>query len=101
MSIDYLSCSHCGDGFPDVIDYISCDCGRTWCCLECAEEDGFMEMPEIGSTEEEYPATSCKYCREEDFDDSELLEFALDFFCSDREEIIEEYKKFKDENKGE
>lgn len=41
MGIDYLSCKYCGDAFPDVIDYISCSCGESWCSEECAEEDGF------------------------------------------------------------
>ena len=32
MSIDQYSCERCGIIFPDVIDYVYCDCGNTWCC---------------------------------------------------------------------
>ena len=41
MGIDFYSCERCGRGFPDVIDYVCCDCGNIWCCEECAKEDGY------------------------------------------------------------
>lgn len=28
MGIDYYSCERCGEGFPDVIDYVYCECGN-------------------------------------------------------------------------
>ena len=42
MSIDYYSCEHCGDTFPDCGSYISCgNCGTMWCSDECADADGY------------------------------------------------------------
>lgn len=88
MGIDYLSCNYCGDGFPDVIDYVSCDCGNSWCSEECAKKDGYKYNKRTGDT-------SCKYCRKEDFTDDELLKYALKLLGKTRKELINEYK-----NKG-
>lgn len=41
---------------------------------------------------ESYVPDSCKYCREEDFNDDVLLEYALDLLGINREELIEKYK---------
>ena len=93
MGIDYLSCDHCGDGFPDCVDYVYCSCDKHWCSYDCALEDGFEELDE-----DEYPELdederkSCKYCREEDFDDSVLLNFLMDKFGWNRETVIDMYK---------
>lgn len=44
MSIDYLSCEHCGESFPDCNSYVSySNCGITWCSDECADADGYEE----------------------------------------------------------
>lgn len=40
MSVDYYVCEHCGETFCDADDFVYCECGNRWCCLECAYEDG-------------------------------------------------------------
>lgn len=101
--------------FPDCSDYVYCDCGNDWCSDECAEEDGFTdvhckkynvygeentyEAKEDNDCEatycddcENYVERSCKYCRGEDFDDSELLRYTLNRLGMTREYIIKEYQ---------
>lgn len=88
MSIDYLSCKRCNNAFPDCNDYVSCDCGNIWCDDECAEKDG-LTIVEIADLE----IITCKYCRGEDFDDSDLLEYVLKRLGMTRDYIIKEYKE--------
>lgn len=122
MSIDYFTCKHCGEAFPDCNYYVSCDCGNCWCSDECAIEDGYIDehclihadldnwstMKQYRKTHHEcfesndycaeckhYAETSCKYCREEDFDDSELLVYACEMLGITRDELVEKYKKEK------
>jgi len=107
MSIDYLSCKHCGEGFPDCCDYVGCDCGESWCSDECAEEDGYKETTcDLNNDEDECniceycedceylidSTSTCKYCREEDFEDDKLLEFLLKQQNKTRNQLTEEYK---------
>lgn len=96
MGIDYYVCDNknCGEGFPDVGEYVMCECGCNWCSDECAEEDGFQEeengfTPDGSKWEQE---TSCKYCRKEDFNDGELLRFALGKLSLSRNQLIKLYK---------
>lgn len=115
MSIDYYSCNNCGETFPDCGDYISCEgCGTSWCCDECAEEDGYVaehckkydvygysdldDERRIRDCEysycndcPEYVSDSCKYCRNEDYDDLTLLNKALEMLHMKREELVEVY----------
>lgn len=92
MGVDWLTCRSCGGTFPDCGSYVSCEsCGEYWCSDKCAEEDGFKVEVD---NEEEY-STSCKYCRQEDFDDSVLLKFALSLLEESRIELIEQYKNNK------
>jgi hypothetical protein len=111
MGIDYYSCCHCGESFPDVDEYVSCECGNKWCCDECAEEDGFIrghctKYPILNSWKlmndyceenckfdtctscEYYEPDSCKYCRHEDYDDYELLGKALELLKMSRDDLI-------------
>jgi len=73
--------------------YVSCDCGRKWCSDECAEEDGWINEEE---NEDSDVYRSCKYCREEDFEDSELLKYALKGLEVTRSELIDMYKLEKE-----
>jgi len=113
MGIDYLVCVNkdCGEGFPDVADYVSCECGKNWCSDLCAKDDGYIEEScargiEIEDNEcytvcwncENLIESSCKYCRGEDFSDSELLEFLLRTSNMNREELVSEYINFRIHN---
>jgi hypothetical protein len=93
MGIDYYSCKRCGEGFPDCGDYVSCgeNCSNHWCSYECAKEDGFVQG-ENEDGDRDYYKDSCKYCREENFEDSALLEFALITLELTRDELVEMYK---------
>lgn len=63
MSIDYYSCKHCGDSFPDVVDYVCCECGECWCSEECAETDGYIgESCKLGKEQcDGYPEEECEF----------------------------------------
>lgn len=88
MGVDWYSCRNCGDTFPDCGDFVSCECGEHWCDYDCAEANGFER--------DEDDNTSCNYCREEDFEDSTLLEFALKLLNKNRQELIKDYKNNKE-----
>jgi hypothetical protein len=109
MGVDWLGCRNCGETFPDCGDFTSCECGEHWCCDECAEEDGYKRSScklgyDIEDNEcekscydcDDFMETSCKYCREEDFEDYELLEFALKALNMSRNDLIEAYKLSKE-----
>ena len=89
MSIDYYGCEYCDKVFPDTdSDIVFCDeCGKAWCSVDCAECDG----TEYDSTD---ICISCNYCREEDFNDDKLLEFALKQLNLCRSTLIERYKEY-------
>lgn len=119
MGVDWYPCKRCGTTYPDCGDYVSCSCGKSWCSDKCAEEDGYIqEYCKLGKliddqiAEEEcefadkdnncwqcsdYVEESCKYCREEDFDDAVLLEYALVGLKMSREELIECFMADKEE----
>ena len=88
MGVDWYSCKYCGETFPDCGDFVSCECGEHWCDYDCAEADGFER--------DENDNTSCNYCREEDFEDSTLLELALKLLNKNRQELIKDYKNNKE-----
>ncbi len=116
MGVDFYSCHYCEETFPDCGSYVSCKCGNYWCSMECAEEEGFVQPhcklhPELDDEElideyaakhcnrkycsddcENYVASSCKFCREEDYEDYKLLEKALKLLDMSREELIEKMK---------
>ncbi|NFH01348.1 hypothetical protein FC831_13855 [Clostridium botulinum] len=125
MSVDFLVCKNCGETFCDCGEYVSCEsCGEHWCCEECAEEDGYnTEYCDLGCecswsidiTEQEeacqgisnkdgylkcrecnhYHEDSCKYCRNEDYDDYEILNKAMELLNCDRQFLINEINKTK------
>jgi len=111
MSIEWFDCDVCGENICDCGDYISCNCGKNWCSDKCAEKDGYEEdhcklgrdTEDHEECDEEYccdcdnfAEASCKYCREDDFEDNELLEYVLDKHLNmSRQELIENYKLHK------
>ncbi|OME54127.1 hypothetical protein BSK59_16230 [Paenibacillus odorifer] len=104
MGVDFYACNNCRDTFPDCGHYVSCECGEHWCSDECAEEEGFRREPDgfmyKGQYGEYKHSTSCGFCRQEDFSDTELLDFLIRSHNSSRAEVIDMYKESK-ENEGE
>ncbi len=120
MSVDYYTCNHCGDTFPDCGYFVSCEsCGTHWCSDECAEEDGYItehckRIPELDNRDlmetyreyhcdfddccdcPEYESASCKYCRNEDYDDYILLQKALKLLNMSREDLVDVINKERD-----
>lgn len=88
MGLDFYACNRCGEGFHDAGYYKSCDCGKVWCGDDCAKADDLHEH-----VEDNYEEISCKYCREEDYDDSVLLDFVLKREGISRQDLISLYKK--------
>jgi hypothetical protein len=128
MGVAWNSCSKCGESFPDCGDFEICSedkggCGRVWCSYDCALEDGYIEehcklgkgVDYTSPTEDcefangnkyckcegcsNYVEESCSYCRNEAFEDSELLEYALQGLKMTKQELIECLKE--DKNEGE
>ena len=121
MGVDFYPCSRCGEVYCDCGEFVTCSedalgCGRDWCSYECAKEDGYIEEycrfdkeVEYGYCQEKcdlsnngdctecsyYVHASCKYCRGEDYNDSELLQFALKKLNMSREDLINEINNFK------
>ena len=91
MGIDYCVCSECERGFPDVLAFEYCGCGRVWCDEECSELGGLRKEYDVDG---DYDGNgTCKYCRKEDFEDSELLNFFLKKEGIRREDVIQLYVK--------
>jgi hypothetical protein len=65
-------------------EYVSCneDCKLRWCNKTCAEKDGYK-------FEDDEP--SCKFCRKEDIEDSELLKYLLNSQEITRGELLRNY----------
>lgn len=55
------------------------------CPKYCGKEEDYMDCDDC----EHYVPTSCKYCRHEDYEDKELLEFALKMLDMSRNDLIE------------
>ncbi|UNA01656.1 hypothetical protein MG295_00239 [Bacillus phage vB_BcgM] len=94
MSSDTGVCNFCEDTFSKCGEFVGCDCGKSWCDEGCAEADGFQEeedgyTPPGSSWEQD---TSCEYCRQENYDDEDLLEYALELLKLHRFELVDKYK---------
>lgn len=89
MGVDYYTCNHCVDTFPDCCTYYTCeDCWTHWCSEECAEkDDAIWDDGEI---------VSCKYCRHEDLEDISLIAFMLKHYKVDRATIVRLYYEQED-----
>lgn len=96
MGLDIYTCDSCENTFIGGGDEVNCECGLKWCDSECAESDGFRHeengfKPANSNWEQE---TSCNYCRNENFADSELLWYAINqLLIISREDLIEKYKE--------
>ena len=98
MGSDTGVCNFCGDTFSKAGTFVGCDCNKCWCSESCAEADGLRgeENGYIPPGETWEQDTSCDYCRKEDYDDSELLEYALDKFLNmSRYELVASYNESK------
>ncbi|MEG2787485.1 MAG: hypothetical protein RR942_06645 [Romboutsia sp.] len=117
MSVDYYSCDSCGDTYCDCGYYVRCECGKGWCSDDCASDDGYIgESCKLGLNIEQqyleddsskcireededgyihcfgcdnYTPESCKYCRNEDYSDSELLDIAMKHIGCNRQFLID------------
>lgn len=92
MGVAYFPCDYCNESICDCGDYVRCseDCGRRWCDEKCAELDGFTENKDEEDDYGEY-RKSCFFCRNEEVEDEELLDYMFKKYCTNREEMLEEY----------
>lgn len=116
MSVDYYVCDSCGSTYCDCGYYVECECGKSWCSDDCASDDDYKrescklglnvenqylvddsdkcirQEDEDGNINcyecENYIPESCKYCRNEDFADEELLGAAIRHIGCDRQFLI-------------
>ena len=89
MSQTYKVCHYCHEavyegkkGIKECRDA----CERSWCNINCAEADGFIE------SDIDCQFNSCRFCRGDDVEDNELLAFILCYYKITREEAIKMYK---------
>jgi hypothetical protein len=90
MSVDFYPCNHCKRVFTDCSDsHVRCRdaCERKWCSIDCALEDGF----DFGSNPEDIQSCSCSFCRDEDANDSDLLNFLMKKYTLTREDVLKMY----------
>ena len=123
MGVDYYSCDRCKDTYCDCGYYVTCyedagGCGRSWCSDECAEKDGYRECScklgkDIDSQGyanedceylerdssycgdcENFIEASCNYCRNEDFEEEDIIDYILKEYANNRsiDEIKEEMR---------
>jgi hypothetical protein len=90
MGVDFFPCDVCGVSICDCGYYIHCRdiCERTWCSKRCAEKDGFQKEIEDAEDPNDY---SCRFCRGEDAEDSELLEFLIEKYKLTRDNVLKMY----------
>lgn len=90
MGVDFFPCDRCGETICDCGSWITCngeDCGRRWCSVECACEDGYI----FDSEEDENDAETCNFCRNEEAEDSTLLHYLLTRYNLTREQVLKEW----------
>ncbi len=103
MGQDFYVCDECGEAFGDHWDgYEMCECGKSYCCQECADKHSFKRYDKNDDdfNEDEVPTdkngymldSACDYCRGENFTDLEMLEYALDKWLNmSRTDLVLEY----------
>lgn len=99
MGVEFFPCDGCGETICDCGSYERCndECGRRWCDMKCAKADGFINEDEDG----ELDGGSCKFCRNEDVEDSPLLYFILKHFSLTKEKAKAMYiASLKKKGKG-
>ena len=85
MSMDISTCKDCNEAFV-YGSGVNCDCGIEFCSQVCANSAEVRY-------DEETETKTCKFCREEDYDDSTLFNFILKECGITREQVIEKYKE--------
>lgn len=90
MGVDFFPCDFCGESICDCGSYITCNdkCYRRWCDKECAKNDGYIRDLE----DDDENNVSCGYCRNELFTDWKILDYVLEKFNLDKEEIVKEMR---------
>lgn len=85
MGVEFFPCDYCGESICDCGSYEQCndDCSRRWCDKKCAVADGYRDEDEEENYDENLK--SCKFCRNEDVEDSPLLEYLLKHFSLTKE----------------
>lgn len=99
MGVEFFPCDYCGESICDCGSYERCGCGRRWCDLKCAEKDGYREVegvePECWDGYRE--AWTCSYCRREQAEDSELLNYLLRQYNLTRDQVLEGWRNEQQE----
>ena len=85
MSIDYITCTECGENFADCGEYYVCDNCDRYFCEECGEE----YADENGNITEE----TCPYCKGEKFEDVDVLKYLFKIYNTDYDTIIKEMRE--------
>jgi len=103
MGQSFYTCDNCGGAFGDYWDgFEMCECGKNYCCDECAAYNGFVRYDEddedstpLFDEDGDEVESQCSFCRGENFTDDELLDFIYKKFSTTREEMIKLMKEMK------
>lgn len=87
MGVEFFPCDSCGESICDCGDYERCGCGRKWCNEKCATKDGYDSDDENADE-----GGSCSFCRMEQAEDYQLLNYLLEKYNLTREQILGEWK---------
>jgi len=99
MGVDYHDCDGCSFGYADIDERIAyCECGSTFCNLECGNLSNYGEYNEITKNHriDDNLEITCKICRKETANDHVLFYALLKHFSLSWEDAFEIYKKQKD-----
>lgn len=86
MSVEFFYCHFCRQSVCDCGFYTSCNCGRRWCDEDCAQSEGYINV-------EEPQISSCKFCREEDLEDYQIVSFLLNYCHLSRRDVVRMWRK--------
>lgn len=103
MGVDFFSCDGCGESICDCGSYIKCrKCEHRWCDLTCAIKNGgykYNDDEDDDDYDDDYEEQSCKFCRKEEAEDSDLLNFLIKKYKLNRKTVVQLYFESKDKKR--
>lgn len=100
MGVDFFPCDGCGESICDCGSYIKCrKCEHRWCELSCAIKNGGYKDEDDEDDEYDEYEQSCKFCRQEEAEDSDLLNFLIKKYKLNRKTVVQLYFESKNKKK--
>lgn len=81
MNVELSPCHKCDEIVYSRSDqHVWCACGRKWCNVDCAMEEGY-DMDE----------NNCDFCTKKDAEDHQLVAFIIQKYNLTRGDLVKEY----------